>query len=164
MNNLYSHLSNNSIAKCSDNFANADATGTGNMWSNQTFIDWLRTQPGREKLWEERIDPAMRRCVVASLKCAQDAVENRNNSCELFGYDFMVDDNHKCWLIEVNSNPCLEDWSCPLLQDMLPRMLNSLFRIAVDPFARKASGSKSGIPVSEELGDDGHQFLEIWKG
>ena len=34
--------------------------------------------------------------------------KRRLNSYELFGYDFMFDDNFKPFLIEVNSNPSLE--------------------------------------------------------
>lgn len=33
---------------------------------------------------------------------------------ELFGYDFIVDADYESWLIEVNTNPCLEE-SSPLL-------------------------------------------------
>ena len=32
---------------------------------------------------------------------------NRQNHFELFGYDFMVDEDAKVWLIEVNSDPYL---------------------------------------------------------
>jgi len=42
---------------------------------------------------------------------------NRNSRVhcfEIFGYDFMIDVNLKVWLIEVNTNPCLEE-SSPLL-------------------------------------------------
>lgn len=32
---------------------------------------------------------------------------DRKRSFELFGYDFMIDEDFKVWLIEVNTNPCL---------------------------------------------------------
>jgi D-alanine-D-alanine ligase-like ATP-grasp enzyme len=43
---------------------------------------------------------------------------------EIFGYDFMLDENAKLWLIEINTNPCLEE-SSPLLEQLLPRMLGN---------------------------------------
>lgn len=43
-----------------------------------------------------------------SLKSVQDNIENRKNSIEMYGYDFMVDDLYNTWLIEINSSPCME--------------------------------------------------------
>ena len=54
---------------------------------------------------------------------------NRNGRVhcfELFGYDFMIDEDLKVWLIEVNTNPCLEE-SSPILEEILPRMLGIIF-------------------------------------
>ncbi len=28
--------------------------------------------------------------------------------CEVFGYDFMLDDEYNLWLIEINSSPTME--------------------------------------------------------
>jgi D-alanine-D-alanine ligase-like ATP-grasp enzyme len=43
-----------------------------------------------------------------------------SKSCfELFGYDFMIDENKKVWLIEVNTNPCIEE-SSQLLKGLIP--------------------------------------------
>lgn len=46
--------------------------------------------------------------------------------------DFMIDENYKTWLIEVNTNPCLET-TCPLLGRVITGLLENVFKIAVDP-------------------------------
>ena len=51
---------------------------------------------------------------------------------ELYGLDFMIDENYKPWLIEVNNNPCLET-SCLLLNRIIPSVVENVLRIAVDP-------------------------------
>jgi hypothetical protein len=43
---------------------------------------------------------------------------------EIFGFDFMIDADLKVWVIEVNTNPCLEE-SSPILEELLPRMLGT---------------------------------------
>ena len=53
------------------------------------------------------------------------------NFFELFGYDFMIDEDFNVWLIEVNTNPCLEE-SSGILKMLLPRMLNDAFKLTVD--------------------------------
>jgi hypothetical protein len=44
------------------------------------------------------------------------------NNFEIFGLDFMIDSEFNIWLIEVNTNPCLE-LSCPLLGSLIPKMI-----------------------------------------
>lgn len=54
------------------------------------------------------------------------------NSFELFGYDFMIDEDFRVYLIEANTNPCLEI-SCPLLARIIPEVVDNTFTIALDP-------------------------------
>ena len=56
---------------------------------------------------------------------------HRQYSFELFGYDFILDEDFNTWLIEVNTNPCLEE-SSKLLKDILPRMLEEMFQLTID--------------------------------
>ena len=44
----------------------------------------------------------------------------------------MIDDNFDTWLIEVNTNPCL-DLGSPLLARIIPNMIENSLKIAVDP-------------------------------
>lgn len=52
----------------------------------------------------------------------QDRLEN---NFEIFGLDFMIDSDLKLWLIEVNSNPCLE-LSCPILSQIIPNLIENV--------------------------------------
>jgi hypothetical protein len=66
---------------------------------------------------------------------------NRRKHCfELFGLDFMLDSDMNCWLIEVNTNPCIEE-SSKLLAMLIPRMLDDMFKLTID---RLFYGPQSG--------------------
>lgn len=43
----------------------------------------------------------------------------------------MIDENFRPWLIECNSNPCLE-LSCPLLVSIIPALIENTLKICVD--------------------------------
>ena len=52
-------------------------------------------------------------------------LKDRKYSFEVFGYDFFIDTEFNVWLIEVNTNPCLEESSNYLTQ-LMPRMLGNV--------------------------------------
>lgn len=58
--------------------------------------------------------------------------QRKNFSFEIFGFDFMIDEDFAVYLIEANTNPCLETTS-PILSRIIPTMLDASFRIAIDP-------------------------------
>ena len=64
------------------------------------------------------------------------------NQFELFGYDFMIDMSGKALLIEVNTNPCLDTTPCPLLQRLIPLILDQTFKVCVDPFLQSADSRR----------------------
>ena len=80
------------------------------------------------------------------VKLSMQSVKRKINSkdrkfCfELFGYDFIIDELFRAWLIEVNTNPCLEE-SSKLLQMLLPRLIDDALKLTIDViFPRKRRG------------------------
>jgi len=105
LDNKFVHLTNNSIAKYSD--AQRDALFEENMWRMSTFQEYLKkTYPDRNVF--DEIKAKLKQIVIWSLECVQDMVENRKNSHEFYGYDFMIDEDFNVWLIEINSSPAMD--------------------------------------------------------
>lgn len=62
----------------------------------------------------------------------------------------MFDDDFKPYLIEVNTNPCLE-LSSPLLARLIPNMLENAFRITADPMFPPPEGWSQKKQVVQEI-------------
>lgn len=46
----------------------------------------------------------------------------------------MIDEQFKVYLIEVNTNPCLDTSPCALLHRLITTVLDQTFKLCVDPF------------------------------
>ena len=59
----------------------------------------------------------MKLLVHSSMKSVRNKLNlnNRKYCFEIFGYDYIIDTDLNVWLIEVNTNPCIEE-SSPLLK------------------------------------------------
>ena len=64
--------------------------------------------------------------------CSTIDKNKRLHTFELFGYDFMIDQNFKVYLIEANINPCLGVTSS-LSAQFIPTLIENVFKIAIDP-------------------------------
>jgi tubulin monoglycylase TTLL3/8 len=62
---------------------------------------------GKNTFYEE-IQPQMKKIVICAIESCLELVEPRKNSMELFGFDFMIDENLKPWIIEINSSPAMD--------------------------------------------------------
>ncbi len=56
---------------------------------------------------------------------------NRQHSFEIFGYDFILDSDMNPYLLEVNTNPGLEE-SSALIKEIVPRMIDDALRLTID--------------------------------
>mmetsp|Transcript_21877 Transcript_21877/g.49886 ORF Transcript_21877/g.49886 Transcript_21877/m.49886 type:complete len:804 (-) Transcript_21877:18-2429(-) len=88
-----------------------------------------------ENMWDTVIVPQIKDIVLHSLRCVTGSVEQRKNSAELYGYDFMISEDRdhrpKVWLIEVNSSPAC-DYSTPVTCPLVKQMMEDSAKVLVD--------------------------------
>lgn len=83
--------------------------------------------------FKKNIISKMKEFITISVESVANKLNPKNykNCFEIFGYDFIIDEAFNLWLIEINTNPCIEE-SSPLLQKLIPRMLGSYFHLFVN--------------------------------
>jgi tubulin polyglutamylase TTLL1/tubulin monoglycylase TTLL3/8 len=130
LSNSLIHLTNDAIQKHADDYGKFE---NGNKLSYSDFQRYLDSHISSRHFFNE-ILPEIKEIVKDTVKAAfLDLDSNRRcHSFEVLGYDFMLDAELKPWLIEVNTNPCLE-LSSSILVRIIPAMLENVARIALDP-------------------------------
>lgn len=125
------HLCNNSIQKYFQPSAGRDpALPAESMWSCAEFRSWLSAS-GRGDLWEDVVLPGMRRAVIQTLLTAQDSVEPRKASFELYGADFLLGCDLNPWLLEVNVSPTMA-CSTVVTARLCPAVQEDTLRVVLD--------------------------------
>lgn len=101
------HLTNNAIQK---NFDLADDLHEDipqeKMWCCHELDAYLK-RCGYGNVWQKKIVPSLERILIETCKASQDTAESRKNSFEIYGADFMLDEQLNPWLIEINQGPTM---------------------------------------------------------
>mmetsp|Transcript_64732 Transcript_64732/g.154611 ORF Transcript_64732/g.154611 Transcript_64732/m.154611 type:complete len:958 (-) Transcript_64732:109-2982(-) len=131
----YRHLTNYSINKGSKNFVenqNATEDNCGHKWSFSALNKHLQhVGVDVELMWTRIMD-----VIVKSLLSVQRSVSastrettvHESNCFELYGFDVLVDDNLKPWLLEVNLSPSMQAES-PLDWQIKSSLLSDTFNL-----------------------------------
>ncbi|XP_071763512.1 putative tubulin polyglutamylase TTLL9 [Centroberyx gerrardi] len=116
----YVHLTNVAVQKTAPDYD----PEKGCKWQMQQLRRYLTAKHGAEMV--ETLFKDMDNIFVRSLQSVQKVIINDKHCFELYGYDILLDQNLKPWLIEVNASPSLtassqEDYEmkCRLLEDTL---------------------------------------------
>ena len=118
--NSFIHLTNVAIQKTAENY---DATN-GGKWDLGSLKLYLISKHGTAAVDQLFYNILM--IILRSLLSVQKIIISDKHCFELYGYDVMIDDQLKPWLIEVNASPSLsantaQDYQleCGMLDDML---------------------------------------------
>ncbi|XP_008411675.1 putative tubulin polyglutamylase TTLL9 [Poecilia reticulata] len=95
----YMHLTNVSVQKTAPNYNHEK----GCKWQMQQLRRYLTAKHGRESI--DILFKQMDNIFIRSLQSVQKVIINDKHCFELYGYDILLDENLKPWLIEVNASP-----------------------------------------------------------
>jgi len=123
------HLTNNCFQVLSDTYG---AHEEGNIISLKDLEAYIRAVKEPSYSLEEHFFPwAVSHCVDVFL-AGQKKMKRVPTSYELFGFDLMIDEDLRVWLIECNVNPHLGTPN-ELMKKVVPEMLNEMLTIVLDP-------------------------------
>ncbi|KAL3280885.1 hypothetical protein HHI36_004113 [Cryptolaemus montrouzieri] len=125
------HLTNYAVQCKYTNMEQRDkALPKDNMWDSPTFKDYLKRQ-GKGDKWEQVIYPGMRESIVCSMLASQDTMDRRQNTFEMYGADFILGEDLRPWLLEINCSPDMSS-STSITKRMCPQFLADIIKVVID--------------------------------
>lgn len=101
------HLTNNCLQKYGDNYGKHEDGNTIGYEAFQEYLDEMFPQHNIN--FEQHILTRIKDlCIDTYLSAKKTLNPNKRKNCfEFFGFDFLIDEDFRVWLIEVNTNPYL---------------------------------------------------------
>ena len=149
--NIYIHLTNYSINKNNENYKSNQKSNNeiennedniegddSNKWSlieYRNYFKKLGLNDVMDDIWKQIENIIIKSLITVSKENCQEISINKNYSLfELYGYDILIDESFKAWLLEVNVNPSLQCDS-PLDLSIKTELFTDIFNlIGIIPF------------------------------
>lgn len=128
--NRFIHLTNDAVQKKSANYGKFEES---NKLSYSEFQAYLNANHPNPVNFINKVLPMIKDLVKSSVQGTYMRLDPKQRlfTFEILGYDFMLDEFFTPWLIEVNTNPCLE-LSGNYLAELIPKMVKDGLQIALD--------------------------------
>ncbi|XP_029433938.1 inactive polyglycylase TTLL10 isoform X3 [Rhinatrema bivittatum] len=108
-----------------------------NMYINEKFVatglpeDWVLN------LFTKRMQQIMMQCFLA----VKSKLECKLGYFDLIGCDFLIDEEFKVWVLEMNCNPALHT-NCQVLKDIIPSVVNETLDLSLEIFHKSLKGQR----------------------
>ena len=127
--NKFIHITNHSLQKKSSKFEYYEY---GNEMSYSDFKEFMKEENIPLENFDKMIE-RMKFLVKISFKAVGSKLLRVTPVLcfEIFGYDFILDNDFNPWILEINNNPGL-GISSPVIQKLVPRMIDDALRLTID--------------------------------
>ena len=152
-NNVFIHLTNYSINKKNPNYKSNlknnkeiddldeideenEQDDDASKWSLVEYRNFFKKDINSfEKIWKQIEDIVIKTMLIVSEENCREMSGNKNNNLfELYGFDILIDESLKAWLLEVNVNPSLH-CSSPLDLSIKTDLIIDIFNlVGIVPF------------------------------
>ncbi|KAK3259864.1 hypothetical protein CYMTET_31153, partial [Cymbomonas tetramitiformis] len=132
LSNPIQHISNHCVQLESDQYGTQEQ---GNELFTEEFLEVLEQKhPGHGEQRLMELMDQMRYIVIHTVASIREVVGGVDYDCfQLLGYDFMIDEDMKVWLLEVNGSPACAS-------RLLDRFAADVVKIIIDPLISPQSG------------------------
>ncbi|TNN11389.1 Protein polyglycylase TTLL10 isoform 1 [Schistosoma japonicum] len=145
--NLITHLTNQFVQKKDPDYVQIK---NNTVWSWSQVNDYINRHYQEEKKlpvdWSKTVlQWRIQRIIHHVFTTVKNRLATRIGFFELLGLDFMLDENMKVWLLEVNSNPALQT-HCDVLKEVVPVVVKDALHISIECF-EKSRHQKPLLPL-----------------
>ncbi|XP_063428995.1 tubulin polyglutamylase TTLL5-like isoform X7 [Mytilus trossulus] len=156
------HLTNYSVNKKSDDYVKNDdpeVEDYGNKWSLGALLRYLRSHGKDTAALMMKIEDVIIKTIISvelpiATACKM-FMPHRGNCFELYGFDLLIDDNMKPWVLEVNLSPslaCDSPLDSKIKTNMISDLLSMSGIVCHDPMMRTLQQSRRNQDVSSKMG------------
>ena len=150
--NKFIHITNHSLQKKSAKFEQYEY---GNEMSYSDFKKFMKEEQIPIEKFSTMLEDMKILVKISFKSVGNKLLKTTPVFCfEIFGYDFILDNDFRPWILEINNNPGL-GISSPVIQKLVPRMFDDALRLTID----KVFDTK----YSEECIDKDGKYLSKYK-
>ncbi|KAK2885605.1 hypothetical protein Q8A67_016442 [Cirrhinus molitorella] len=157
--NITAHLTNQYMQKKNPLYSLLKEETVWSMERFNTYINETYMLPnGLPKDWA--LGPFAKRMQHIIMQCFQAVkakLDCKLGYFDLIGCDFLIDEDFKVWLLEMNCNPALHT-NCEVLKDVIPQTVTEALDLTLEIFSKSCCGLKL-LPLNSQ-----RDFLLLYSG
>lgn len=149
---LHAHLTNQYVQKKHPMYSSMKEDTVWDFDHLQSYIDEKYTEEkGLPENWVyTAFTKRMHQIMTTCFHSVRQKLHRRTGTFDLLGFDFLIDDEFKVWLLEVNINPALHT-NCKVLMDLLPGVVDETLKLVIEIF-EKTKKRRPLFPLENQKG------------